>query len=665
MSGRGVVSGPRKGLVLESVMWRLPSRVRVSAALPVIATTWLLVLTASSAIAQTPRRMLDLWTSPAGATITIDGSVVGRTPTVISVPVGRRQLVVEREGFARVERTLYLEAGPRMPIRLELARLGSSTVTVRFPRGVPSGLRVSVDGTALPDSNVVRTNSLIRVEVHPGRRIMELRSNGAAGWLAIDVPEVASRLTYELSEFVAGSAPGIPRPESLDETAVVQHPDGDEVVAQHSDAEPDPSREDVALSTCDVDSNCTSEMSSEADGGQPDSAARSSGRVPRAATAFANPTQAETPNHDVGESNSHNGSQWRLPSLQECDLTSMLASTENSGSECPQENPLVDVGANDRPIAASDFCATTHVRVGLSQDSARAACTPDGDGRESGGYRLARRPRDVLRIHVGISFTVQSDPAMAVDDWATQRAWRFARGWQTENYSLLDRDLVSEGGLALSLHPEVRVWRRRDWGVGLHLQWMGVSLLTPKSHDYSAASSLTISGVSIVPTLRISLMPIDRSAAALGEVCYVNCSGSPDAKRFELHLSLGVGYARYAARGVDPSAERLWRVWEDTPRGDLHYSFRYGSIDAVREYVVFELSPVDFSVWLGRLGFNLQIGLQYYRNVSTKACLSWDRRDTACWNPEPTSAHASESGFSPGMRDVVGLSIGLAMGSRL
>lgn len=223
MSGRGVASGPREGFVPESVMWRLPSRVCVSAALPVIATTWLLVLTASSAIAQTPRRMLDLWTSPAGATITVDGSVVGRTPTVISVPVGRRQLVVEREGFARVERTLDLEPGPRMPIRLELARLGSSTVTVRFPRGVPSGLRVSVDGTALPDSDVVRTNSLIRVEVRPGRRIMELRSNGAAGWLEIEVPTEAARLTHELGEFVAGEAPRV-RAEAANPAAAIAIP---------------------------------------------------------------------------------------------------------------------------------------------------------------------------------------------------------------------------------------------------------------------------------------------------------------------------------------------------------------------------------------------------------------------------------------------------------
>lgn len=248
MSGCGVVSGPRE--IPEFVVWQLPPRARV---LSRIATTCLLVLTASSAIAQTPRRMLDLWTSPAGATITIDGSVVGRTPTVISVPVGRRQLVVEREGFARVERTLDLEAGPRMPIRLELVRLGSSTVTVRFPRGVPSGLQVSVDGTALPDSNVVRTNSLIRVEVHPGRRILELRSNGAAGWLAIDVPEVASRLTYELGAFVAGMPSGRPAAGSSD----TSRPQANAPQPRHAEPVPTPTYSTSASQPATAPAQCS------------------------------------------------------------------------------------------------------------------------------------------------------------------------------------------------------------------------------------------------------------------------------------------------------------------------------------------------------------------------------------------------------------------------
>jgi hypothetical protein len=59
---------------------------------------------------------------PSGATVTIEGRPVGQTPVSVPLPVGKHSLVVSKEGFTKVERTIDIEDGAVLSIRVSLGQ---------------------------------------------------------------------------------------------------------------------------------------------------------------------------------------------------------------------------------------------------------------------------------------------------------------------------------------------------------------------------------------------------------------------------------------------------------------------------------------------------------------------------------------------------------------
>jgi hypothetical protein len=74
------------------------------------------------AIAQAPSRFV-IRTRPDGASVKLDGRVVGRSPVDVSLTAGPHQVVIEREGFSPLERELVVTSGVDETLDLDLIRL--------------------------------------------------------------------------------------------------------------------------------------------------------------------------------------------------------------------------------------------------------------------------------------------------------------------------------------------------------------------------------------------------------------------------------------------------------------------------------------------------------------------------------------------------------------
>ncbi len=90
------------------------------------------------------RPILELKSTPTGATVRIDGRLVGKTPWRGGVEPGRRQLDLELEGYEPLSRVLNAEHGATYPMSevLRLAKVGGLLSVT----SVPAGATVTLDG---------------------------------------------------------------------------------------------------------------------------------------------------------------------------------------------------------------------------------------------------------------------------------------------------------------------------------------------------------------------------------------------------------------------------------------------------------------------------------------------------------------------------------------
>jgi len=74
------------------------------------------------ALARAPARFV-IRTRPEGASVTIDGKAMGVTPLDLTLGAGERKMVIEREGFSPLERTVSVTRGVDEALDLDLVQL--------------------------------------------------------------------------------------------------------------------------------------------------------------------------------------------------------------------------------------------------------------------------------------------------------------------------------------------------------------------------------------------------------------------------------------------------------------------------------------------------------------------------------------------------------------
>ena len=116
-----------------------------------------------------PAAWISATTSQAGATLRLDGAIVGRTPVSFEAPAGRDvTLSVELEGFVPTSRSVRLEPGQKLPLELTLVALARLTA-----RSEPAGATVELDGRAVGLAP-------IELSVAPGNHQIEFDVPGLA-----------------------------------------------------------------------------------------------------------------------------------------------------------------------------------------------------------------------------------------------------------------------------------------------------------------------------------------------------------------------------------------------------------------------------------------------------------------------------------------------------
>jgi len=100
------------------------------------------------------RPVLQITSTPSGATVLIDGRSVGRTPWRGTSEPGQRQIELEQEGLRRESRTINAERGQRYELLIVLS--ASSVGGILKVASVPPGAKVLLDGdvvgtTPMPD----------------------------------------------------------------------------------------------------------------------------------------------------------------------------------------------------------------------------------------------------------------------------------------------------------------------------------------------------------------------------------------------------------------------------------------------------------------------------------------------------------------------------------
>jgi PEGA domain len=132
--------------------------------------------------------------TPAGATVTVDGTEYGRTPTTIrDLAIGAHQVTVSRAGYTSSERRIVLtRTRPAQSMQFALERPSraaaappSSSAAPSRPAGVsgeltidsrPTGARVYLDGKLMGNTPL----SLPTVDV--GEHAVRLEREGYKGW---------------------------------------------------------------------------------------------------------------------------------------------------------------------------------------------------------------------------------------------------------------------------------------------------------------------------------------------------------------------------------------------------------------------------------------------------------------------------------------------------
>jgi hypothetical protein len=77
---------------------------------------------------------LAIYSEPDGASIVLNGETTAyRTPVNFSLPAGRHQITIEREGFAPITQEIVVEADRASVLRLGLDRPSDRGILSRIP----------------------------------------------------------------------------------------------------------------------------------------------------------------------------------------------------------------------------------------------------------------------------------------------------------------------------------------------------------------------------------------------------------------------------------------------------------------------------------------------------------------------------------------------------
>ncbi len=91
--------------------------------------------------AGTERASLRVQSRPAGATVRVDGTDMGTTPTTLDLPPGKHTIELHKEGFAEASRTIELEPGMRTTSEMRLVpNAGSSSRRAKIVGGTLLGV---------------------------------------------------------------------------------------------------------------------------------------------------------------------------------------------------------------------------------------------------------------------------------------------------------------------------------------------------------------------------------------------------------------------------------------------------------------------------------------------------------------------------------------------
>lgn len=131
-----------------------------------ISLTFLFVLASCRSV--TPPRSavtlatVEVYLSPWGSTVTVDGTPKGETPLILTLPPGSHRVRVEKEGYEPLEREVTLASGQRESLGGELKDIAAPTLSLSpLPDQVEEGRQLAITLTASDNERVKGIELLI------------------------------------------------------------------------------------------------------------------------------------------------------------------------------------------------------------------------------------------------------------------------------------------------------------------------------------------------------------------------------------------------------------------------------------------------------------------------------------------------------------------------
>ncbi|MHB8835210.1 MAG: PEGA domain-containing protein [Candidatus Methylomirabilia bacterium] len=141
-----------------------------------------------------PSSQLQVWTSPAGAHIIVDGQPTGfRSPTTFPLPAGAHLITLSLAGHSNVEERVRLGAGDTLRVETILTPLASGSLGVG---SVPDGATVLIDGVPYD-----RRTPAVIAQLLVGTHTVQLRRQGFMDWsqAVVVTPNRTMRILANLS----------------------------------------------------------------------------------------------------------------------------------------------------------------------------------------------------------------------------------------------------------------------------------------------------------------------------------------------------------------------------------------------------------------------------------------------------------------------------------
>ena len=233
------VQHPQSGAPVGAAALALPRVVVLVAAIVLLATTaaavtWLITRRSHAPTpvvpppAPPPRATSTIGTIrfvtvPADSAITITGQPGhAGSPWDVTLPFGRHQVEIHRDGYKGWLTTIDVAAGERQTVHVELERLGSAVMAdATLIVAAPPGLETTIDG-------VVVAPTPARLAIKPGPHTVALRRGGVELWTKR--LDAGAGTIYELHPTLPGDAPEVTA--SVQEPVAAAPPAIDETVAE-------------------------------------------------------------------------------------------------------------------------------------------------------------------------------------------------------------------------------------------------------------------------------------------------------------------------------------------------------------------------------------------------------------------------------------------------